>query len=106
MYSHEGIIAKLTNLTERVNTSDFHEYYTDDKDLNRALECLLSPCSVKEERILRAIYKNENISLTEKSKLLVEKIKEIGLEPYKRPETYKPIEKDMINLVCWVGLTK
>ena len=25
---------KLTNLTERVNTSDFHENYTDDTDLN------------------------------------------------------------------------
>ena len=79
---------------------------TDDKDLIRALECLLSPCSVREERILRAIYKNENISPTEKSKLLVEKIKEIGLEPYKRPDTYPAIDKDMIHLVCWIGLTK
>ena len=79
---------------------------TDDKDLIRALECLLSPCSVKEERILRAIYKNEDISPTEKSKLLVEKIKEIGLEPYKRPDIYPAIDKDMIHLVCWIGLTK
>ena len=60
----------------------------------------------REERILRAIYKNENISPTEKSKLLVEKIKEIGLEPYKRPDTYPAIDKNMIHLVCWVGLTK
>ena len=74
--------------------------------LNRALECLLSPCSVKEERILRAIYKSENISPTEKSKLLVEKIKEIGLEPYKKPDIYPTIDKDMIHLVCWLGLTK
>jgi len=76
------------------------------EDLDRAFYSLLSPCSVKEERILRDIFKTENISPKEKSKQLVEKIKEIGLEPYKRPETYKPIEKDMINLVCWVGLTK
>ena len=33
-YNHEAIIEKLTNLTERVNTSDFHENYTDDTDLN------------------------------------------------------------------------
>ena len=33
-YNHEAVIDKLTNLTERVNTSDFHENYTDDKDLH------------------------------------------------------------------------
>ena len=33
-YNHDAVIDKLTNLTERVNTSDFHENYTDDKDLN------------------------------------------------------------------------
>ena len=33
MYSHEVVIDKMTKLTERVNTSDFHDNYTDDKDL-------------------------------------------------------------------------
>ena len=33
MYSHESIIDKITKLTERVNTSDLHENYEDDKDL-------------------------------------------------------------------------
>ena len=32
-YNHDMVIEKLTNLTERVNTSDFHENYEDDKDL-------------------------------------------------------------------------
>ena len=32
-YNHDAVIEKLTNLTERVNTSDFHDNYTDDKDL-------------------------------------------------------------------------
>ena len=32
-YSHQAVIDKLTKLTERVITSDFHENYTDDKDL-------------------------------------------------------------------------
>ena len=32
-YSHDNVIDKITKLTERVNTSDFHENYTDDKDL-------------------------------------------------------------------------
>ena len=32
-YNHDAVIDKLTNLTERVNTSDFHDNYTDDKDL-------------------------------------------------------------------------
>ena len=33
MHNHDNIIDKMTKLTERVNTSDFHENYTDDKDL-------------------------------------------------------------------------
>ena len=32
-YNHQAVIDKLTKLTERVNTSDFHKNYTDDKDL-------------------------------------------------------------------------
>ena len=32
-YNHDAVIDKITKLTERVNTSDFHENYTDDKDL-------------------------------------------------------------------------
>ena len=32
-YNHNIVIDKITKLTERVNTSDFHENYTDDKDL-------------------------------------------------------------------------
>ena len=33
MYNHDKIIDKITNLTERVNTSEFHANWTDDKDL-------------------------------------------------------------------------
>ena len=40
------------------------------------------------------------------SKLLVDKIKEIGLEPYKKPDTYPTIDKGMVHLVCWIGLAK
>ena len=32
-YNHDAVIDKITKLTERVNTSDFHENYEDDKDL-------------------------------------------------------------------------
>ena len=32
-YNHEAVIDKITKLTERVNTSDFHDNYEDDKDL-------------------------------------------------------------------------
>ena len=32
-YNHDSVIDKITKLTERVNTSDFHDNYTDDKDL-------------------------------------------------------------------------
>ena len=32
-YSHDNVIDKITKLLERVNTSDFHENYEDDKDL-------------------------------------------------------------------------
>jgi len=31
MHNHDNIIEKLINLTERVNTSDFYEIYTDGK---------------------------------------------------------------------------
>ena len=32
-YNHDAVLDKITKLTERVNTSDFHANYEDDKDL-------------------------------------------------------------------------
>jgi len=78
----------------------------EDTNFNRALECLLSPCSIREEKILREILKDENIAPEEKSRLLIKKIEEIGLEPYKKVNTFPEINLNMINLVCWIGLSK
>ena len=84
--------------------TNYYPAETSDEDFNRSLECLLSPCSSKEEKLLREVLRDENIAPEEKSKKLIEKIKEIGLEPYEKAETYPAINKNMINLVCWIGI--
>ena len=71
-----------------------------------ALKSIMNPLNGNQERDLRIILKNEEVDNLTKSKLLVEKIESLGIEPFKQPETYPEISDKLIHLVCWVGIVK
>ena len=73
---------------------------------SQALNAILNPLNGNQERQLRIILKSEEYDQLKKSELLVEKIKSLGIEPFKQPDTYPEINSDLINLVCWMGIIK
>ena len=46
----------------------------------------------------------ENLDDKEKPQKLVERLEEIGAEPYSAPKPLVPIEADDIRLVCWMAI--
>ena len=40
------------------------------------------------------------------SEAIVEKVRLLGLQPYKAPAPLPPIEEEDIELVCWMGVSK
>jgi len=70
----------------------------------RSLEAVQAPCSLREQKFLRAVFENDFPSHTAKSRALVEGIERIGLEPFQAPEPLPPIMPHDVHLICWMGV--
>ena len=70
----------------------------------RALEAAEAPCSLREQKLLRAVFEQDFPSHGAKSRALVEEIERIGLEPFHAPEPFPPITPDDVHLICWMGM--
>jgi len=74
---------------------------TEDK-LQETVEAVEAPYGRRYERELREIYEDESLGPVEKSRNLVDKIEELGLQPYEAPDPLPPIESEEIKLICWM----
>jgi hypothetical protein len=74
---------------------------TEDK-LQETVEAVEAPYGRRYERELREIYESENLGPVEKSYELVDKVEELGLQPYDAPDPLPPIESKEVKLVCWM----
>ncbi len=72
--------------------------------IQRALDILESPWPRREEIMLRGWFDDDTRAGVEKSQHLVEQILETGLEPLEPPPVLPPIQKDDIELICWMAL--
>ncbi len=70
----------------------------------RCLDAIEAPWSRREENQLRLAWNRELDNPPERSRLLVEEVERIGAEPFKAPEPLPPIERDEIQLICWMAL--
>lgn len=76
----------------------------EDKKVDAALDTLESPWPMREEKMLREWFSEESDDLNEKSKFLVEKVLETGMEPHRGPALLPPIEEDDIYLISWLAI--
>jgi hypothetical protein len=74
------------------------------EDLDRLVESLEAPWGARIERIIRETV--ESAAGPDGSIALVEKIKLLGLEPYRPPDPLPPIIEEEIILICWMGISK
>jgi hypothetical protein len=69
--------------------------------LDRACDAVEAPWGVGQQRPLRAIYEAEGLTDVDKSRRLLDKIRELGLQ-YKAPEPLEVIQEEDVLLVCWM----
>ncbi|MXR51368.1 helicase [Halovenus sp. WSH3] len=74
---------------------------TQDK-LQETVEAVEAPWGRRYERELREIYEDESFGPVEKSRQLVEKVDDLGLQPFEAPDPLPPIEEDEVKLICWM----
>ncbi len=73
--------------------------------LEETLESVEAPWGMRNERELRKILEDEDLQDLERSEHLVEKIRELGMRPFRAPEPLPRIDREQIKLVCWIALS-
>ncbi len=76
----------------------------EEKQLDRCLEAVESRWSRREENMLRLAFNKEFDDPIERSRMLIEEIERIGVEPYQAPAPLPPIEPEEIHLICWMAI--
>ena len=84
----------------RANPTLDHE----DGRINLALDVLESPWPRREEALLRDWFNSEDLAGGEKSKHVIDKILEVGIEPYRQAPLLPPIEMGDVQLICWIAI--
>ena len=74
--------------------------------LNRALDILESPWPRREEIMLRGWFDSSEHKGAALARFLTDQILDTGLEPTIPPPPLPPIEKEDIELLCWMGIER
>lgn len=85
----------------------FRDHWPDDytqEKLDKTVKSVEAPWGRRYERELREVYKREDISPVEKSRVLVEKVEDLGLQPFEAPEPLPPIQEEEVKLICWLAV--
>jgi superfamily II DNA or RNA helicase len=71
-------------------------------ELQETVEAVEAPWGRRYERELREIHEDESLAPVEKSRQLVEKVEDLGLQPFEAPDPLPPIQEDEVKLICWM----
>lgn len=72
-------------------------------ELDKVLDSLEAPWGIRIEREIRAVFDPESSDPYAVSEAIVEKVRELGLEPFIAPEPLPIIDEDEIMLICWMA---
>jgi len=86
----------------REHLADHPPTNTNQDGAERAREAVGAPLSRREQREFREIYEDEGLSPVEKSDQFVDKVEELGLEPFESPDPKPRVREKDIQLICWM----
>ncbi len=75
-------------------------------ELDELVEAIEAPWPLRYERALRGVFDPEAEDPFMVSAKLVEKVRELGLEPFVQPEALPIIQRDDVGLVCWLAVER
>lgn len=73
------------------------------EEMDRLVERLEAPLGARKERTIREAMEGAASDIG-KSKALVARIQELGLEPYHATDPLPPIDEDEVSLLCWLAV--
>jgi hypothetical protein len=73
------------------------------ESLEDALNSIEAPWGIRIERGLRAVFAQE-LPPRERSANVIEKVRELGLTPYRAPQPLDVIDLEEVNVVCWMAV--
>ncbi|MDV7351052.1 helicase-related protein [Halorubrum distributum] len=71
-------------------------------ELQEAVEAIEAPWGRRYERELREVFEDESLGPIEKSRQLVGRVEDLGLQPFDAPDPLPPIQEDEVKLICWM----
>ena len=74
------------------------------EELTDALNSVEAPLSPRNEKSIRDVFNQDLADPLRLSSLLVEKLRELGLQPFQAPDPLPPIERDEIQLIAWMAI--
>ncbi len=72
--------------------------------LEETVDSVEAPWGNRYERELREVFEQEGLTDKAKSRALVEKVDDLGLQPFEAPEPLSPIQEKEVKLVCWLAI--
>lgn len=73
-------------------------------EADRLVDILEAPYSLRIERSIRSVFNKETLEGIATTRALAEKVKELGLQPWKPPEALPPIDLEDVVLVVWMAV--
>ena len=74
------------------------------EDLNEIVESLEAPRSRKEETAIREVFKPDSDDRKGISAAIIERVRELGWQPFRAPDALPPIGHDEIQLIAWMAV--
>lgn len=73
-------------------------------EIDEAIEALEAPWGRRHENALREVLDQDGTEPQEVSASLIEKVQELGLQPFVQPKPLPVIDEDEIHLICWMAV--
>jgi hypothetical protein len=73
-------------------------------ELDLIIEAVEAPWAMRIERALRDVFDRASQDPLMASAALVEKVRELGLQPFVQPQPLPVIDEDEIALICWMAV--
>ncbi|MYD09872.1 MAG: helicase [Chloroflexi bacterium] len=76
------------------------------ENLNAVVESLEAPLSKRMEQYIREVFKPDSEDRRGVSAAVIERVRELGLQPYRAPDALPPIDLDEIQLIVWMAVDR
>ncbi|MDB9302157.1 phospholipase D-like domain-containing protein [Halorubrum ezzemoulense] len=83
------------------------DYWPPELSQNRQeelIDSLGAPWPQQYEREMRELVRDEGLEGEEKTREIVDKADDLGLQPYDAPEPLPPIREEEVKLICWMAV--